>query len=153
METIHPQKLYQKNSRYTKKIVVMTHVHQIRNILIIMLWNMKRDLWKCLLSSGFYFTTLSSKCSKNNQKEEIEYELVEFDHGYETNDNTDFRIETSNNYPLPFNEFYISQNSFNPIQDGPFWGCSRMGETKRSPSLKSVTHILQWWSLAQLYLA
>ena len=36
----------------------------------------------------------------------------------------------------------------NPIQDGLFRGCSRMGP----PSLKSVTHILQWWNLAQLYL-
>ena len=35
---------------------------------------------------------------------------------------------------------------FNPIQDGLFWSCSRMGGTK------SVTHILQWWNLAQLYL-
>ena len=32
--------------------------------------------------------------------------------------------------------------SFNPIQDGPFRGCSRMGG-KGHPSLKSVTHILQ----------
>ena len=30
-----------------------------------------------------------------------------------------------------------------PIKDGPFWGCSRMGEGKNlSPSLKSVTNIL-----------
>ena len=35
----------------------------------------------------------------------------------------------------------------NPIQDGLFRGCSRMGR-----SLKSVTHIIQWWKLAQLYL-
>ena len=41
----------------------------------------------------------------------------------------------------------------NPIQDGLFRGCSRMGRGgKGSPSLKSVTHILQWWNLAQLYL-
>ena len=34
---------------------------------------------------------------------------------------------------------------FNPVQDGPFRGCSRMngrgGGAKNSPSLKSVTHI------------
>ena len=31
----------------------------------------------------------------------------------------------------------------NPIQDGPFWGCSRMGGAKKGPpSLKSVTHPL-----------
>ena len=33
---------------------------------------------------------------------------------------------------------------FNPIQDGLFWGCSRMGGGQKGPlSLKSVTHILQ----------
>ena len=39
---------------------------------------------------------------------------------------------------------------FNPIQDGLFWGCSRMGGgcKKTPPCLKSVTHILQWWNLA-----
>ena len=42
--------------------------------------------------------------------------------------------------------------SFNPIQDGLFRGCSRMGELFGPSSLKSVTHILQWWNLAQLYL-
>ena len=30
-----------------------------------------------------------------------------------------------------------------PIQDGPFRGCSRMGKQKDLPSLKSVTHFLQ----------
>ena len=37
---------------------------------------------------------------------------------------------------------------FDLIQDGFFRGCSRMGD----PSRKFVTHILQWWKLAQLYL-
>ena len=42
---------------------------------------------------------------------------------------------------------------FNPIQDGLFRGCSRMGGSQKGPtSLKSVTHIPQWWNLAQLYL-
>ena len=42
---------------------------------------------------------------------------------------------------------------FNPIQDGYFWGCSLMGGGEKNPSfLKSVTPILQWWNLAQLYL-
>ena len=39
-----------------------------------------------------------------------------------------------NGYQIPF---------FNPIQDGLFWGCSRMWGQKAPPSLKSVTHILQ----------
>ena len=42
--------------------------------------------------------------------------------------------------------------SINPIQGGHFQGCSRMGGAKRPPSLISVTHILQLWNLAQLYL-
>ena len=42
---------------------------------------------------------------------------------------------------------------FNPIQDELFRGCSRMaGGQKGPPSLRSVTHIRQWWKLAQLYL-
>ena len=41
----------------------------------------------------------------------------------------------------------------NPIQDGLFRNCSRMGGVfLPTPSLKSVAHILQWWNLAQLYL-
>ena len=43
--------------------------------------------------------------------------------------------------------------SFNPIRDGLFWGCPRMRGKKRPSPLKSVKHILQWWDLAQLYLA
>ena len=35
-------------------------------------------------------------------------------------------------------------SSFNPIQDGHFRGCSRMGGAKRPPSLKSVTHIISY---------
>ena len=41
---------------------------------------------------------------------------------------------------------------FSPIQDELFRGCSQMGGGKKAPSLKSVTHILQWWNLAQLYI-
>ena len=44
---------------------------------------------------------------------------------------------------------------FNPIQDVHYWGCSRISGGKTTPppsSLKSVTHIIQWWSLAQLCL-
>ena len=39
----------------------------------------------------------------------------------------------------------------NPIQNGPLWSCSQVkgggGSEKVPPSLKSVTHILQWWNL------
>ena len=52
-----------------------------------------------------------------------------------------------------------SQFNFNAIQDGIFWGCSRMAGRRGAkmppppaPILpKSVTHILQWWNLAYLY--
>ena len=37
---------------------------------------------------------------------------LSLDHVYETNGNIDFKIETVNNFPLPFNEFCISQDSF-----------------------------------------
>ena len=33
---------------------------------------------------------------------------------------------------------------FKPIQDGPFWSCSRMGGEQKGPtSLKSVTHMMK----------
>ena len=41
--------------------------------------------------------------------------------------------------------------TINPVQDGPFLGCSRMTRSlgqKGPPPLKSVTHILQWCNLA-----
>ena len=50
------------------------------------------------------------------------------------------------------NSLFSGCSKLNPIQDGLFRGCSPMEGSKRPPSLKSVTHILQWWSLAQLYL-
>ena len=44
---------------------------------------LKKDLQKCLNSCGlFLFNGVHSKCSENNQKEEIECEVVEFDHVY-----------------------------------------------------------------------
>ena len=46
----------------------------------------------------------------------------------------------------------VKSSYINPIQDGLFWGCSRMGGQKGPPSLKSVKLILQWSNLAQLYL-
>ena len=36
----------------------------------------------------------------------------------------------------------------NPIKDGLFQGCLRMGGLFGLPSLKSATQILQWWNLA-----
>ena len=91
----------------------MTHVHQMTNILI-----MKRTHWNetfkgVYLPVDFLFHGIEFKSSKNSAKEEIECEVVEFDHVYETNDNIDFKIETVDNFPLPFNEFYdVSQDSF-----------------------------------------
>ena len=64
---------------------------------------LKRNLQKFLLSNGFFlFHDIQSKCSKNNEQEEIECEVFGFDHGSETNDNTDFQIKIADNFPLPF---------------------------------------------------
>ena len=68
------------------------------------------------LSGLLLFHNVQSKCSKNNVKEGTECEVVELYHAYETNDDTDFEIETVDNFPLPFNEFYnISQDSFQDV--------------------------------------
>ena len=50
-------------------------------------------------------------------------------------------------------QMYGYKCSFNTIQDGDFRGCSQMGgrDPKRSTSIKSVIHIIQWWNFAQLY--
>ena len=46
--------------------------------------------------------------------------------------------------PLTNCRFKSEFKSFNPIQDGLFWGCSWMGGSLFAPpSLKFVTHILQ----------
>ena len=43
--------------------------------------------------------------------------------------------------------------SFDPFQEGLFGVAHGLvGAAKRPPSIKSVTPILQWWNLAQLYL-
>ena len=60
----------------------------------------------------FLFHDIESKCQK--------CEVVEFDYEtnvYETNDDRDFKTETVDNFPSPFNEFYISQDSFKDIVD------------------------------------
>ena len=56
--------------------------------------------------------------------------------------------------PVFKNRSRIKKDDFNPVQDGLLRGCSLMegGRAKRPPSLKPVTHILQWWNFAQLYL-
>ena len=67
---------------------------------------LKRDLQKCLPFRGFFlFHEIQSKCSKHNEKEESECEIVDYDHVYETNHDTEFKSETVDNFPLPFNEF------------------------------------------------
>ena len=50
-------------------------------------------------------------------------------------------------------KFINSSFLLKPIQDGLFRVYSQMGgRILALPSLKYVTHILQWWNLAQLYL-
>ena len=61
----------------------------------------------------FLFHSIQSKFLKNDEKEATECDVVKFDHGYKTIGNTDFQVETADNFPLPFNEFInISQDSF-----------------------------------------
>ena len=51
--------------------------------------------------------------------------------------------------------FLLNSTTFNPFQDGHFWGCSQIAHPlpKKCPtSLKPVSHILKWWKLAQLYI-
>ena len=52
------------------------------------------------------------------------------------------RIEQNNDHSRIMHKTR-SRSSFNPIQDGSFLGCSRIGGQKGPLSLKSVTHILQ----------
>ena len=76
---------------------------------------------------------------------------------------------SQNSDTLAVNQLFIAANhckfhmfsgsficSLSPIQDELFRGCSRMrgggGGRKKTPSLKSVKHILQCSNLAQLYL-
>ena len=61
-------------------------------------------------------------------------------------DNISSSTTLSKPFLITFIEFsaFLSAHGLKPIQDGPFWDCPRMGEgAKRSPFLKSVTHILQ----------
>ena len=62
----------------------------------------------------FLLHDIESKCSKNIEKQEIECEVVEIDHVYETNEDNGFKIETIDNFTFCFfNEFdNISQDSF-----------------------------------------
>ena len=41
----------------------------------------------------FLFHEIQFRCSKNNEKEKIECEVAEFDHGFEINDSTSFQIK------------------------------------------------------------
>ena len=63
-----------------------------------------------------------------------------------------YHFITNNNVPIYMWSKGNLLSHLNPIQDGRFRGCSRMGRLFGPPTLKSATHILQWWNLAQLYL-
>ena len=68
----------------------------------------------------------------------------------------DLQIRTTTNSLKGTNDyagFITSKTIFNPIQNRLFRGCSQIGGGLfgSPPSLKSATHILQWWNLAQLY--
>ena len=57
---------------------------------------------------------------------------------------------SSGGWSIASDGFMHGSNLFNPIQDGDFWGCSRM--VRGGGDKKAVTHVLQWWNLAPLYL-
>ena len=48
----------------------------------------------------FLFHDIESKCPKNSEKEQTECEVVKFDYVCE---DTEFKIESTDNFPLPFN--------------------------------------------------
>ena len=74
---------------------------------------LKRDHQKSFSPNGFLlFQDIQSICSKSNEKGEIKCELVTFDNAYEKNDDTDFKIETVDNFHLSFNEFYDISRGF-----------------------------------------
>ena len=64
---------------------------------------------------------------------------------------TDLQDYIRTNFSINYTDYADFQDYFNSIQDGDFWGCSWMEGSKKVPSLKSVTYILQLWNLAQLY--
>ena len=63
-----------------------------------------------------------------------------------------WRVKISNSQNVKIQDFIVVlKYFFNPIQDGHSRGCSWMRGGrggKKTPSLKTVTHILQWWNLA-----
>ena len=79
---------------------------------------LKRDLQSVYLPVGFFYFTTFRQHFQHSQHLfhnmfKVEYEVVEFEHVYETNDDSDFKIEAVNNSSLSFNEFYdTSQDSF-----------------------------------------
>ena len=80
---------------------------------------LQRDLQKCLPSSGFFYSmTLSPNVQKIVKKKKLNVKSLNYETNvYETNDDRDFKTETVDNFPSPFNEFYISQDSFKDIVD------------------------------------
>ena len=63
-----------------------------------------------------------------------------------------WKDQTSTLFPNSFSKTQEEISYFLTVQSGPFQGCSRIGGPKRSPFLKPVTHIIQWWNLAQSYI-
>ena len=46
---------------------------------------------------------------------------------------------------LDIHESTVAPNCFNPIQDGHFWGCSRMGVKKAPQNLSHVSCNYETW--------
>ena len=71
-----------------------------------------------------------------------------------TQNNCWSHVNIENNWPASFEILSKSHIAVNPIQDGLFRGCSRMGGTLFGPTIPKICHTypMQWWNLAQLYL-
>ena len=61
----------------------MTQAYQMINILIMIVWTHCKETFKSVYPPvDFLLNVIEPKCSKNSVKEEIEREVVEFDHVY-----------------------------------------------------------------------
>ena len=106
METTHPHDVEKKNNCYDARAPNDKHCDNDSTN-----W---KDNWtnsKVLQSFFqwvfFYFMTFSQNVQKNNEEEETECEVVRFDHVYQKNDDTEFRIEMPISFACLWMNFMI----------------------------------------------
>ena len=66
---------------------------------------------------------------------------------------TRHHAEPNTNILLTRTLTWDSETSIYPYSGWAFSGLLVDGVVEKAPSIKSVTHILQWWNLAELYLS